>query len=413
MAEKAEKEKPIILLSGGRTTQPLAKLLAERFRIAVFDQNAASSFTVQIEEVLCPEKGAKPQLDATATNDAAILTARIVNALPALPQKFAVDGVASPALSENLSGWLPGLSLTLLSTLARDVRVLETFCNGLDVRCVVTHEDVTPRFRAMVLYAKTRGIPTVHVPHANHFCHTRPDIHDECVSDWILAASPWMRDWYAERGYPRDRIKVTGCPNWDRWQETNAKVSKEHARTVLHLPQDKPVVLYCTSWPQTTNLIDDHALKERADAAMLAAAKAQGWQLVWSLHPGDPPEWQQAYAQLAKEAGVPAVIVRGHLSHTARAADVLVMLGPSNVAIEAGIAGCPTVTIPLRGYGYPDEPPWRAEPTAQSIAEVAGRVIDNPDEWANRKDWFVRQFAGDADGKATERVVKAICDIAS
>ena len=55
---------------------------------------------------------------------------------------------------------------------------------------------------------------------------------------------------------------------------------------------------------------------------------------------------------------------------------------------------------------------WHAEPTAQSIAEVVGWVLDNPDEWANRKDWFVRQFAGDADGKATERVVKAICDIA-
>ncbi|MFH1745560.1 MAG: hypothetical protein ABIG44_00815, partial [Planctomycetota bacterium] len=330
--------------------------------------------------------------------------------LPALPHRFNMPNV--PMLNRDLGKWLPGLSLTLLSTLTRDVRVLEAFFNGMDVRCVVTHEDVTPRFRAMVLYANALGIPTVHIPHANHFCHICPDIHDKCVSNHILAASPWMRDWYAERGYPREQIKVVGCPNWDRWQEINAKVPRKHARTVLHLAQDRPVVLYCTSWSQTTNLIDDHAIKDRADAAMLAAAKVQGWQLIWSLHPGDPPEWQQRYAEMAKEARVPAIIVRGHLDYTARAADVLVALGPSNVIIEAGLAGCPSATIPIRGYGFPSAPPWVAEPTAEGIMETVEWILANPGEWERRREWFIRQFTYSDDGRATERTVAEICEIA-
>lgn len=410
----AEREK-VVLLSGGRTTQPLAKSLAERAYVGVFDKSSVSMFTPLIDQVLCPENGAQPQPRSQATNDTALLAARVVNALPALPHRLAVPNAGHVAQLHSVNGvskWLPGATLTLLSVLAQDVRILQAFFDGMDVRCVVTHEDVTPRFRAMVLYAKIRGVPTVHVPHANHFCHVRPDIHDECVSDHILAASPWMRDWYVGRGYSREQIKVTGCPNWDRWQEINAKVSKEHARTLLRLAQDRPVVLYCTSWPQMTNLVDDHTVKDRADAAMLEAAKAREWQLVWSLHPGDPPEWQQRYAQMAKEAGVPAVVVRGHLEYTARAADALVALGPSNVVIEAGLAGCPSATIPLRGYGFPGEPPWAAEPTAEGIVETVEWMLANRDEWERKRGWFVREFAHSDDGEATERIVAAVCEIA-
>ena len=402
----------VILLSGGRTTQPLAKPLAKMARIAVLDRTALSAFISQLDEVLCPENGIGPELQSRATNDAARFSAQVTGMLPMIAPRFSIDGVAPPVLKERLGNWLPGLTLTIFSILTRDLHVLDAFCKSVNVRVAVVHEDVTPRFRALAMFARTQGIPTVHIPHANHFIQARPDIHDKCLCDWILAASPWMRKWYVERGYPKEQVKVIGCPNWDKWQKINATISKDYARTVLHLAQDVPVVLYCTSWPQTTNLVDDHTVKDRADAAMLEAAKREGWQLMWSLHPGDPAEWQKRYAEMAKEAGVPAVIVKGHLPYTMKAADAVLAVGPSNVIVEAAMAGVPAVTIPLRGYGFPSEPPWKADPTEDGIIDAVNYVLGAGDAWEVRRLNFVRRFAHSADGNASARAAEAIREIA-
>ncbi len=265
----------------------------------------------------------------------------------------------------------------------------------------------------MVLWARAKGIPTIHIPHANHYCHVRPDIHDEGLCDWLLATSPWMRDWYVERGYPAERVVVTGCPNWDSWGKVRKHMPRDNARTVLMLDQEAPTVVYFTSWSQNTNIIDDHTVKPQTDAAMLEAAKAEGWQLVIKMHPGEPEQWIQHYANLAKERGVPAVISRRHLEYCLRAADVAVAIGPSNVLVEAALAERPGVVVPLRGYDFGGEPPWRAEPTADDIRRVVGQVLAQPDAWEAARPDFIARHAYSDDCGATARAAAAVLEVAN
>lgn len=413
MAERTE-DRPVVMLSGGKTTLPLAKPLDARFKVAVLDQNAVQSIlSAGVDEVLCPAKGAGTLLGAQSANDAALLIGKIVGNLQRIGPRFSLNGSSSGKAADKVGDWLPGLAASMLPQLTFDVRTLAAMSASADIRAVVTHEDVTPRFRALVLWAKARGIPTVHVPHANHFIRTRPDIHDGCLCEWLLAASPWMRDWYAERGYPADRIEVVGNPTWDKWVKVNETVDRRHARAVLQLSQDVPVLMYCTSWPQTTNVVDDHDLWETANAAVLKAAKGRSWQLVWSLHPGDHASWRVKYANMAKDAGVPAVVVQGHLELTLRAADAVLAVGPSNVLVEAGLAGTPPLTIPLRGYGFAGEPPWTARATATGIKDRVGWVLAHPEAWDEARAAFVERYARNGDAGAVARAVEFVGGLAA
>jgi len=220
-----------------------------------------------------------------------------------------------------------------------------------------------------------------------------------------------MRDWYVARGFPEENIRVVGYPLWDKWVEATEKVDRDHACMVLQLEPDRPIVLFCTSWAQYTNMIDDHTVMKRAARAILKATKAQGWQLIWSLHPGEPPGTEKSCAEAAKRYGVPALITRRHLSYTTAAADAVVAVGPSNVLIEAAIADRPIASIHLRGYGFPSTPPWTVRPTKTSMEAVIGRMIADRSEWDAARDGFVERFAHLIDGKATERVVGYIREI--
>jgi hypothetical protein len=408
MANENKDNRPTILLSGGRTTQPLGGALAEHYQLAIYDQGALGHFLTQVENVMCPANGAGEGLKSRATNEAAQLSAGVAANIKPLGERFAVPGIGAEMLGAGVNTWLPGMAMTILSSLALDLRALEAFMAQVPVVAAVTHEDVTPRFRAMVLYCKAHGVPTIHIPHANHFCHVRPDV---CLSDWLLAASPWMRDWYVKRGYPVEQVRVMGCPNWDVWPKICRDISKEHARLVLKLDATAPTVMYCTSWSQNTNLIDDHTVKPRADVAMLKAAKREGWQLIIKLHPGEPPQWVQQCAELAKEHSVPAVVTKSHLHYTMRAADVVVAVGPSNVLVEAGLANRPPVAIPLRGYKFGGMPPWEAEPTVDAVASTVNMLLAKPDIWQANRSKFVKRYAHSSDGRATDRTIAAILDI--
>jgi len=408
-----EEQKRTLLITGLGPTYHLYADLLKSFDVAVYDHAAAQKLSVDHGGVgvICPLGGAQPALFDRARNDAALFTAGIVMQMG---NGFALNGKIGEQAARQLadpSGWLPGLAASYLADASANLRALDAYAgtDGVDIAGVLVHEDVTPRFRALALWGKARGVPVLHLPHNNCYLQTRPDIHDETLADWLLAASPWMRDWYAARGFSKQRIKVVGFPGWDQWQAGPAhpaRLPQARARAILQLEPDVLTVCFCSGWPQLTNAIDDHKMLEVAAHVTLQAARREGWQLIWKMHPGDAPGQETRYAQLAAGYRVPAAVTRDHLPYALRAADVVLSTGPSNVLVEAGICDRPSALFPLRGYGFGGEPPWIVEPNVDSVVDTVARMLG--DEWEQQRAAFVRRYAFKTDGKATARAARAV-----
>jgi UDP-N-acetylglucosamine 2-epimerase len=391
--------KKTVIISGIRPTFQIYEELKKHYEVAVYDQQAAGQISAHFgQAVICPAGGAGQPLFEKARNDTAHLVARATNR--SIPFSFSVNGTSS-----DVGGWLPGMTMAYSSDVLVSLRVLDAYADTADVAGVVVHEDVTPRFRALALWAKARGVPLIHVPHGNCFAQSRPDIHDETVADWILAASPYMRNWYTARGFDRKCIKLVGYPAWDGWIES--RPSQDLARRVLHLDADKPTIALCTGWPQRTNLVDDHEMIEVAVNVALEAARANDWQVIWKLHPGDGQGQEERSARLMGSYRLDGIVTRDHLTLTFVASDVVLSVGPSNVLVEAGLADKPPVLFNLRGYGFDREPPWVVGPDVANVTDVIGGLLDGS-AWQDSRMGFVRRYAHKNDGKAIKRTVRAI-----
>ena len=392
--------KRTVIISGPATTRGLYDGLSKHFDVAVYSKQIAQSLSAERgQPVICPIGGATQALVDDAKNKATVYAAQVVNNLESLP---GVNG-SMP----DYGNWLPGLALNQFGEVIVNLKALDAFSQEVDIAGVVVHEDVTPVFKALTLWAKAQGVPTIHVPHNNCYSQTRPDIHDESISDWILASSPYMRDWYIERGFDSNRIRLVGFGPWDHWADV--ELSKEHARKVLHL-DDRLTVTFCASWAQRTNFIDDHYGLERAMALMMQAAQRQGWQLIWKLHPGDQAQAEQHYQKVAAAHKVDAVVTRGHLAYALAAADVVVSAGPSNVLVEAGLMDRPPALFDLRGYGFKGEPPWSVGNDVDSTIKTVESLAEGA-TWSKKRAAFVRRYANRNDGKATKRTVRAVRQI--
>ncbi|HID24790.1 MAG TPA: hypothetical protein EYP14_20655 [Planctomycetaceae bacterium] len=271
---------------------------------------------------------------------------------------------------------------------------------------------MTPPNKALVLTAKLLGIPTFHIPHANHFGLARPDIHDQSVCDWILAASRHMRDWYVARGASPDRVEVVGHPPWD---DTRPLPLRPLARRAFRVPDGTPTVLFGSSWAQTTNAADDPDALPKAYAAFTEAAAREGWFVLWSMHPGEPQAWQQEHAARLSAAGVRGAVIRSHVSVALGAADAVVTAGPSNFLVESAILGIPPVCIAIPNYRFPAAPPWTVRPTASAVARRVNAILADPESARARLPAAVDRYAAGADGQATRRALDFIisrCGIA-
>ena len=168
-----------------------------------------------------------------------------------------------------------------------------------------------------------------------------------------------------------------------------------------------PTVTLATGWPQRTNFVDDHGMTEAASHLVLAAAKREGWQVIWKMHPGDAQGQEERYAKLAAMYRVPTVVTRDQLPYALLATDVIISTGPSNVLVEAGINGTPPALFNLRGYGFEGEPPWVIEPSEEGVIDTVDRLTNSSD-WRDSKRAFIRRYAFKADGKSGKRAVRQI-----
>ena len=115
---------------------------------------------------------------------------------------------------------------------------------------------------------------------------------------------------------------------------------------------------------------------------------------------------QSSAEELAASLGGVAIDT-GRIQPEMEAADVVISTGPSNVLVEAGIAGVPPALFELRGYGFDRTPPFVIEPDKQSIIDTVNHLTSS-DEWQQKRAAFVRRYAFRDDGRSSERALRQI-----
>jgi hypothetical protein len=401
-ASTEQAKKPVLVTLGGPNGVPLWHSLSEYYRLAFLDSSAGQlAEQMGVPDVLYVERFIEPAKVNIARAEALWQTWKVMGAVQSgsLLLHPDVDGLRRP----TLQGWLP-ISFVELATAAY-VRIfgLIGLLEKEGMAGIVVHEDVTPLGRVAVQFGNAENVPTLHMPHANHFLKPGTvDIHCETIGTYIGASGTYMKDWYEACGVPSSNITVTGGCQFDRFYKDLSIPSKDSARRALGLPADGLVLTYGTTWAQYTGVWGDPEKDlERGWQSMLAAAKEMSAYLLVKMHPGQGGNPEKKYEADMKAAGVKGAISRQHGDFFLRAADCLVTQGSSNLAVEAAILGTPSVELYLCSSKYPDFGPkgtW-GEGLAQLILEAIARgpLVD-----------FVQQMNFDNDGKAVERTVEWI-----
>lgn len=415
--------KPALIISGANNAMPMWPALAEMYSLHfLIPQAAQLAADMGIPDTAIIANLMDPEMRERVETKATIMAARVVNAMAEIGSRlttaydgipaadaFSAGGVGPEQLNGHLADWFPGYCRSHFVGQMLTTDALERLIDSRPVAGCIVHEDVTPAFRGVVLYCKSRGIPTIHMPHAA--CHMRPeagpDIHRETRTDWILASGAYMRDWYTEQGFDPAKIIMVGLPALDRLYD-GPRYSKDEARKILRIENAK-VIMYGTTWGQTTSMRSKFEVEfEETLTAVIELARRQEAVLVINLHPNENQQNIEHYANRLKTAGLAGLVAPANYGDLCLAAsDLVVKHGPSNYCIESAIQGVPACYVQTEGFDFDTPLPPRGP--ASELPKLAQQAMDTPSE-----DWdaFARVY-NDADGTAdaTDRAVAAVVQI--
>ena len=407
--------RPVLVISGGHTLQPLWKPLSETYDLCVMHpQSAALAGDMGIPGAFGINKYLNADVQEEATNTAYNLAARVreqsASLVSLVRESFGDGEIPEPLRPEKITAWFPAMVGEHIRQEAVIVNMLEALKNERQISGCVVHEDVTPDARTIVLWCKAKGIPTIHVPHANClYTGEGYDIHTESISDYIAAAGEYMREWYVKRGYNPDRIRVCGQPQLDSWYGMGGlKPSRKESRDILGIDEKDYLLVYATSWGQLTSARGDFDVEyENSLREVIATTKELGAILCIKMHPGEAQGQEQIYLNVLKESGVTGFVTRQFNEYVLRAADALVSHGPSNICIQAAILGVPTVFIPTEDFEFTIPGPVMSMMSLTHAVRIS-QMLDRDKNW----EIFSRQMNSVHPlGNAAERVTEFVREV--
>lgn len=318
--------------------------------------------------------------------------------LDGLPENEAF-GLLDPKIAERVQYLVPSYLIDNLKNLAMAILCLDK----LKPDGIILHNDVESIPRLAAMWARARGVPCLHLPHAVYLEQKNRapvgcDVHDLVTASHLACGGWFQRQWYFERGFPSENIVEVGVPRMDKL--CNMRMERDRVYDIFKLNPKWPTIVYASSWWQGTSMTEFEDLVRPAFMAFLETAKrVDGINWVVKLHPRAPKENDDWHVEAIKQSGVKAILVKEYLELIFQIANVLVMFGPSNIAFEAGILGVQMVSI----NGFYNDP------------EVTTVGID-PDEIGNGMKQaltnkvplqsFLLKYIGVHDGQSTKRALE-------
>jgi len=208
---------------------------------------------------------------------------------------------------------------------------------------------------------------------------------------------------YVKSGLEPERIVVTGVAHFDLLFNRDKEQDNQVLRACGVDPGQKYAIF-------TTDNIALDETENMLTGVINAIMKMEALQLVVKVH---PREGIESYQRLAEQYHDPRVhVVKDVDLYALISGCELLITKYSTTALEAMMIGKPVVTINLSGQ--PDPIPYAEEGAALGVHrhEDIGPVILKAlyDEETRRRlktgrDRFVREWAGQADGKTSQRIV--------
>ncbi len=407
--------RPTLLITSNHTITPLWEGLSKNYDLCIVGQQAGLAQELGIEGAFPLAKYVTPDINETAINAAYKLSAKLFDAqistsLASEIEEWIGQDAPEQLKADKVAQWWPAMVGEHIRQEASLIEAMGAAMKEHKVVGCLVHEDVTPDMRTMILYCKTKGVPTIHVPHANTFYVGKEwDIHTESISDYITASGNYAKQFYVKWGYDSNHIRCTGMPQLDSWY-TNNSPSRIEVRKVLGIDDKDFVIIYATSWGQLTSLRGEFDNEfTRNLKRVLDTTKEMKATLVIKMHPGEGRGQEEMYMNGIKEAGVNGCVTRSYNEYVLRAGDVLCAHSPSNICTQASIIGLPSFYIPTEDFSFPIDGPIACN---NNMSECIKDSISRPkSDWDN----FAKQMNavhGDLDnGNSSERICEFVGEI--
>jgi len=207
--------------------------------------------------------------------------------------------------------------------------------SGLDALkpdIVIVHNDVEPMNRMACEWANMRGVKSIHVPHDIHVQDINrgevgSDIHDIITASHIATSGKPRTEWYLERGAPYNNVVEIGYLPFDTIDIDS------NPRGFLGIEDDRPVIVYASSWGQVTNANGGTPEWKDAYKAFLGAVDDKANNVIIKTHPhGNNDDW---HIKIAEEMGVRCMVSSSYKDNILAVADTVVAFGGSNILIDA------------------------------------------------------------------------------
>ncbi|MDP2808965.1 MAG: glycosyltransferase [Rhodocyclaceae bacterium] len=310
----------------------------------------------------------------------------------------------------------------------RTVAALDQAHSELGFGLVIVNEDLMPQARAVIAWAKARGVPSLCLSHSL-ILFDPYTIHGRIHADVLAVFGERALEGYADAGLDLARLQMTGNPAWDdytalrpRRQEFRQRLAAAHHGLDAAIPW----VVFGTTWAANlTAFCDEGAYGQTLDA-FVAACKTLfdrniAFQPVIKDRPQNAAFGLERLRAICSARGLAVERFR-HVTDDAQAwvlaADVLISVD-SNLSIEAMLAGTPAVNL-SNAIGVALGPPFDADSgimdvPPEGLADAVSCLLSDGEMKLSllaAMDRAVVRYNVGVDGLATQRVVELMTQMA-
>ena len=366
---------------------------------------------------------------------------RIAEELPVVIK----DPTVQEAFRSSMGSFLPytgrGFFEKLLKIIVNEAAATLTFerlVQNCNLALIVFRTENDPVQRTLIRLAQKHQVGTLQIAHAI-FTKTLAKVAGEYEravrSDYISVFGDRARRFLEDIGCEPQRIFVSGSPYWDSLYLPDARMDKFEARKRLKLDADKPVVLFCTSYPLASSAFYPSWVKQLALAhlSLIQAIKEMdsSVQIILRPHPWElgrvglsssqERELLETYKSWLRSHGLTKVLIsRDRKIEAVRAADVVLTGAMTSLIAETMILERPVVVCPLEiNFAYQ---PYTTkdgivvvEDQTQLPVILKNLLADSTQrqEIVQRQLNMVEDINGGNDGNALERLAKIVYKLAN